>query len=179
MTDFLQDHAIELGITALGGVLVFLGKREVARLDSNQAKNDKAIEHVNTILAQKPLSEQLLTTQLDLKFAELKRALEATNEIRVREAITEIQHTISALKDEVERRGSDSSHDLSATETKMERRVSELERQFNEWRLTSAEKYVSKSDFIRESTVLESRVSNTKRAVESLDSLLKSYLGGK
>jgi len=82
-----------------------------------------------------------------------------------------------------------SSHDIHEGDSRLRKEFEELrrelqadlkrvEREFLEFKGFASSHYVNRQDFIRECTLLESRVVATKRTLDGLDGILKEYLGG-
>jgi hypothetical protein len=174
-----MDMGAELvgGLAAVGlAVGGYLLKREMARIDKAVEQLSDVVKALDTSVKTKPLEAELARSQLELRFDNLKTALESKNATDIATATAAVLSQLEKVKAELASAQRASSNDLESSDEKFEKRLAELERLFNEWRLTAAEKFVSKTDFIRESTVIESRISNTKRSVENLDDLLKTYL---
>jgi chromosome segregation ATPase len=52
----------------------------------------------------------------------------------------------------------------------------DLEKELNKLRVECTSTYITKMDFARDSAALEARIASTKRAVETVDSVLREYL---
>jgi hypothetical protein len=66
--------------------------------------------------------------------------------------------------------------DLSNFRDRIESKISSLEREFLEFKGNMKASFVSREDFIRESTLLETRIVATRRTLEGLDEVLKGYV---
>ena len=69
----------------------------------------------------------------------------------------------------------DSSHDLQARDS-TRIKVENLQRELLEYKTKVASEFVSKESFIRESTLLDSRITTTNRTLDGIDILLRQYL---
>jgi len=153
------------GATLVLGIVSFLIKRELNRTETDL----------------KEIREEI-STKTEKFFEELKERDQKIESVQKEygEKLTNFHQKIGERIDHFHKEQRDardsSKHEIDLKDEKLERKTAQLEREFLDFKAQAVEKYVSKVEFIRESTVLETRISNTKKAVEDLDANLSEYL---
>jgi chromosome segregation ATPase len=173
--------AIILGVVGFlaGTVVAVLGFFLKRTVDSN----DKAIGELKNDLkgAGDKRAEDIKEYQNKID------ALRAQYDAKLEKHEEKIGERLDKHAEDVARGKSASHHDIDLESEKLWKEVTtvrerltealrQLEKDFLEFKGSVRGTYVSREDFIRESTQLESRIVATRRTLEGLDEVLKGYL---
>ena len=163
---------VALAVTVALAVFGWLGSRTVAA-------NDNAITALQLDLKAEREKREGLRDQYEEKLEEAKKVFE--------DKVEKFYDKVGGRLDDLSNRERPPSlHDMHFSEQELRNQMDRLredlrnqERAFLEFKGFCQSNFVNRQDFIRESTLLETRITSTKRTIESLDSTLQGYLQGK
>ena len=162
--------------TAVLSIVAFFMRRTLTENDKDIAELKGNLTAANNKRAE---DFQLYQDKLDKLRADYEAKLERFHErvgARIDKANEDFTRGRSSSHHDIDLGDEKLRNDLNSLREKVEHRLSVLEREFAEWKGTSRATFVSKEDFIRESTQLEARIVATRRTLEGVDEVLKAYL---
>jgi hypothetical protein len=165
-------------LTAILAVLAFFLKKALSDVE-DEAKETKLDMDRRTAKFYEELKERdkkndTLYQSFDTKLTNLAHEYD----VKLAEFHKNIGQKIDDFKEKVSEEKDQQNHTSSAADLRLEDKVETIKKDLSDTKIRVAERYVTREDFIRESTILETRITSTRKAIESLDETLRRQVEG-
>jgi hypothetical protein len=165
------------------GILGWFLRRWVSSNDRAIQGQAVEIQSLREALEEQKEKDNDKREELRKDYEEKHEKLRDAYDARLREFQTNIGNRFDYVQQEQLRNKSASHHDIDLSSEKLRNDLSalreKLEQHLREFATFKGEiraTYVSREDFIRDSTILESRIVATRRTLEGIDDVLKGFL---